>query len=298
MAKKKTNQGQSLRHIVQISVAALTNGYLEGFKSGTIYTGPLKVACVPGLNCYSCPGALGSCPIGSLQAVLSNRGYNFSFYVVGFLFAFGALLGRVICGWLCPFGLVQDLLHKLPFYKKLNKLPGDKALLYLKYIILAVFVVLLPLTVLDIVGQGSPWFCKFICPSGTLFAGIPLVAINSSLRPALGGLFVFKMLILVMLLLLSLLVYRPFCRYLCPLGAIYGLFNPIALYRFKVDTAACINCGACQKACPLSIPVFKKPNSTECIRCGACRKACPVGAIHTTLKQCKSNCEAEQAYVE
>ncbi|OQA14512.1 MAG: putative electron transport protein YccM [Firmicutes bacterium ADurb.Bin356] len=295
---KKLKKAHSLRHIVQIGTAAITNGYLEGFKTGSIYTGPLKVACVPGLNCYSCPGALGSCPIGSLQAVLSNRGYNFSFYVVGFLFVFGALLGRFICGWLCPFGLVQDLLNKLPFYKKLKKLPGDKALRYLKYFILAAFVILLPSVVLDIAGQGSPWFCKFICPSGTLFAGIPLVAINSSFRPALGGLFVLKVSVLTLLLLLSLALYRPFCRYLCPLGAIYGLFNPIALYRFKVDKTACINCGACQKACPIDIPVFKQPNSQECIRCGACRYACPVGAIHTTIERRAKKSGIEQVYVE
>ena len=147
---KKLKKAHSLRHIVQIGTAALTNGYLEGFKTGSIYTGPLKAACVPGLNCYSCPGALGSCPIGSLQAVLSNRGYNFSFYVVGFLFVFGALLGRFICGWLCPFGLVQDLLHKLPFYKKLKRLPVDKGLRYIKYFILAAFVILMPSVVLDI----------------------------------------------------------------------------------------------------------------------------------------------------
>ena len=145
---------------------------------GSIYKGPGKFICLPGLNCYSCPGALGSCPIGSLQAVIGSRSYRFSFYVAGFLLLFGALFGRLVCGWLCPFGLVQDLLYKIPFVKKLRRLPGDRWLKYLKYVILAGFVIVLPLTVLDIVGQGQPWFCKYICPSGTLFAGIPLIASN------------------------------------------------------------------------------------------------------------------------
>ena len=147
------------------------------------------------------------------------------------------------------------------------------------------FVIVLPLTVLDIVGQGQPWFCKYICPSGTLFAGIPLVASNPALQSALGWLFNWKVAILVILLLLSVAVYRPFCRYLCPLGAIYGLFNPVALYRFRIDAQKCTQCGACQKACPMDIPVHTTPNSMECIRCGKCKAVCPHGAICSTLQR-------------
>ncbi|BFL39234.1 Putative electron transport protein yccM [uncultured Butyricicoccus sp.] len=273
------------RMLVQLAFTALTNGYAAGFAKGSIYKGPGKFICLPGLNCYSCPGALGSCPIGSLQAVIGSRSYRFSFYIAGFLLLFGALFGRLVCGWLCPFGLVQDLLYKIPFVKKLRRLPGDRWLKYLKYVILAGFVIVLPLTVLDIVGQGQPWFCKYICPSGTLFAGIPLIASNPPLRAALGWLFTWKAAILAALLLLSLLVYRPFCRYLCPLGAIYGLFNPAALYRFRIDKEKCTGCGACQKACKLDIPIHQTPNSPECIRCGDCRRACPHGAICTANRR-------------
>ena len=216
MGKRLSFFRRHLRTWVQICFAALTNGYAAGFAKGTIYKGSTKLLCVPGLNCYSCPGALGSCPIGSFQAVIASRNYHFTFYVTGFLLFFGALLGRFVCGWLCPFGLVQDLLHKIPFVKKLRKLPGDRWLRFLKYVILVGFVIVLPLTVLDIVGQGQPWFCKYICPSGTLFAGIPLVASTPALQSALGWLFNWKVAVLVVLLLLSVVVYRPFCRYLCP----------------------------------------------------------------------------------
>ncbi len=275
MGKKRI----SLRTWVQICYTAITNGYAAGFVKGRVYSGPLKRFCLPGLNCYSCPGALGACPIGSLQAVLSSRDYSFSFYIVGFLLLVGALIGRVVCGWLCPFGLAQDLLNKIPFPKKLRKLPGNKLLRCLKYVILAGFVIILPMVVLDVVGQGSPWFCKYICPSGMLFGGIPLIAVNEPLRAALGWLFTWKMSILAVLVVLSVIVYRPFCRYLCPLGAIYGFFNPIALYRFEIDGNRCTKCRVCQKACPLDIPVYRKPNSPECIRCGKCKAACPHGAI-------------------
>ena len=204
-----------------------------------------------------------------------------SYYIVGFLLLFGALLGRFVCGWLCPFGLVQDVLWKIPVKWKWKKLPGDRMLSCLKYVILGGFVVLLPLTVLDVVGQGQPWFCKWICPSGTLFAGIPLIATNPSLQSAVGFLFQWKVAILVVLLLLSLVVYRPFCRYLCPLGAIYGWMNPVALYRYEINQTRCTGCSACQKACPMELPVYKLPNTSQCIRCGVCRQTCPHGAIQT-----------------
>ncbi|EGN37839.1 hypothetical protein HMPREF0993_02165 [Lachnospiraceae bacterium 5_1_57FAA] len=268
-----------MRLWVQIVFTAVTNGYLLGFLRGRIYTGPTKAACVPGLNCYSCPGALGSCPIGSLQAVLGSRDYKFSFYVVGFLLFFGSLFGRFVCGWLCPFGLVQDLLYKIPLFKKRKNLPGHKVLIWAKYVILVLFVILLPLLVVDFTGQGDPWFCKYICPSGTLAAGIPLVLLNENLKLAVGNLFFWKAAILIVLIILALWVYRPFCKYLCPLGAIYSFFNPVALYRYQIDESACTKCGKCKKACKMDIKVWEKPNSLECIRCGDCVRACPTQAI-------------------
>lgn len=271
------------RLAVQLCFAALSNGYVAGFARGKIFTGPTKAICLPGLNCYSCPGALGSCPIGSLQAVISTGNYKFTFYVAGLLMLFGAFMGRFICGFLCPFGLVQDLVFKIPFFKKLKALPGDKFLRHLKYVVLAVFVVLLPLTVLDIVGQGQPWFCEYICPSGTLLAGIPLVLATPALKAVIAWRFWLKIALLAATLLLSMAVYRPFCRYLCPLGAIYGLFNRVALYRYTVDRQRCTECGRCQSVCKINIKTFVTPNSVECIRCGDCIKACPVSAISTTF---------------
>ena len=294
MGKLFSSVKKNIRTWVQVCFAAITNGYAAGFAKGKIFTGSSKIICVPGLNCYSCPGALGSCPIGAFQAVLADRNYKFAFYVVGFLMLLGAVFGRFICGWLCPFGLIQDLLHKIPFKKKLKKLPGDKWLKYLKYVILVGFVIILPLTVLDIIGQGQPWFCKYICPSGTLFAGIPLIAANPPLQQALGWLFTWKTALLVILIVLSIVVYRPFCRYLCPLGAIYGFFNPIAFYRLKIDDEKCTKCGKCQKSCKLNIEVYKVPNSLECIRCGDCMKSCPHGAISSTFSAKKKSVKHRQ----
>lgn len=275
MRKLKDN----IRIIVQLAFAALTNGYAQGFVRGDIYKGNLKMACVPGLNCYSCPGALGSCPIGSLQATLNSGTYKIAFYVVGFFMVVGALLGRVVCGWLCPFGLVQDLLYKIPFVRKLKNLPGDRALRWLKYGVLLVLVILLPMFVMDATGQGKPWFCEYVCPSGTLTAGLPLVLLNKGLRGILGWLYVWKVAVLAAVVILSVIVYRPFCKYVCPLGAVYGAFNKISFVGYAVDMDKCTRCGHCGDVCKMDVKLFENPGSAECIRCGDCRKACPAGAI-------------------
>lgn len=268
-----------LRTCVQALWALLSNSYLAGFFSGKIYRGKLKKLCVPGLNCYSCPGALGACPIGSLQAVIGSWNFKLAFYVAGFLILVGGLIGRFVCGWLCPFGLIQELLHKIPFPKKIKSFRGDRLLRKLKYVILLVFVLLLPLFLVDILGQGAPYFCKLICPVGTLEGGIPLVLLNEGLRSAIGWLYTWKVALLVLLLLLSVLICRPFCKYICPLGAIYSVFNPISLFRYRVDADKCTHCGACARSCDMGCDPVQKPNDPECIRCGKCKSACPTGAI-------------------
>ena len=281
MDKKK--QSDWKRHRFQILWAFLTNSYLVGFAKGKIYDGKLKNLCVPGLNCYSCPGALGSCPIGAMQAVIGSWNFRMAFYVAGFLVFVGALMGRFVCGWLCPFGLIQDLLHKIPFVKKISIFRGDRLLRKLKYVIFLVFVILLPMFVVDMLGQGAPYFCKLICPAGTLEGGIPLVLLNSAMRTAVGWLYAWKNVLLVVIVLLSVVIYRPFCKYICPLGAVYSVFNPIAVFRYRVDKEACTHCGACAKACKMQVDPSETPNHPECIRCGSCKKVCPTGAIYSGI---------------
>lgn len=274
---------QKLRHTVQALWAAASNSYIIGFFKGKIYSGKLKALCVPGLNCYSCPAALGSCPIGSLQAVLGSKNFKAAYYVCGFLMIVGALTGRLVCGFLCPFGLIQELLHKIPFFKKIKTFKGDMILRKFKYVILAVFVILLPLFAVDISGEGSPYFCKFICPVGALEGGIPLVIINKALRSAVGFLYTWKLLILSATLIASIIIYRPFCKYICPLGAIYSLFNKVSLYRMEADNSKCVSCGKCKNECPMNIDPKINCNHTECIRCGKCIDACPTNALSCKL---------------
>ena len=277
--KDKYKARNNVRHIFQSFWFLVTNSFFEGFKTGKIYSGELKKLCVPGMNCYSCPGAKGSCPIGALQAVIGSPNYKFSYYVVGFLFFVGALIGRGVCGYLCPFGLVQDLLHKIPFVKKIETFQWDKPLRKAKYLILLIFVILLPLFLVDIIGQGAPYFCKLICPVGMLEGGIPLVWMNTSMRGAVGFLYAWKGLILLLTILLSVIIYRPFCKYICPLGAIYSLFNSVSFFRYTLDHQKCIHCGRCKAVCEMQCDPVQNCNDLECIRCGKCKNACPVDAI-------------------
>lgn len=274
---KFSKQLSRFRGWIQAAATLLTNIHLPNFIKGGIYQGKGKAVCVPGLNCYSCPGAAGACPIGSFQAVVGSSKFRFSYYITGFLILLGVLLGRFICGFLCPFGWLQELLHKIPTKKLSTK--KLKPLTYLKYAILLLAVVLLPAIVVNDLGMGDPFFCKYICPQGVLEGAIPLAAVNEGIRSALGPLFNRKLIILIVVVVLSVLFYRPFCKWICPLGAFYALMNKVSLLGIKVDEHKCVSCGKCARVCKMDVDVTKTPNHTECIRCGKCITSCPTDAI-------------------
>lgn len=274
---KFSKQLSRFRGWIQAAATLLTNIHLPNFIKGGIYQGKGKAVCVPGLNCYSCPGAAGACPIGSFQAVVGSSKFRFSYYITGFLILLGVLLGRFICGFLCPFGWLQELLHKIPTKKLSTK--KLKPLTYLKYAILLLAVALLPAIVVNDLGMGDPFFCKYICPQGVLEGAIPLAAVNEGIRSALGPLFNRKLIILIVVVVLSVLFYRPFCKWICPLGAFYALMNKVSLLGIKVDEHKCVSCGKCARVCKMDVDVTKTPNHTECIRCGKCITSCPTDAI-------------------
>lgn len=265
---------------IQAAFTALFNGYAAGFAKGKIFTGPSKGICVPVLNCYSCPGALGACPIGSLQAVAGGKGRSISFYILGVLMLFGLVFGRLLCGFACPFGFLQDLLAKIPVRKRTVPARIDKPARKLKYVLLAA-VLILPAVVSAVKGAAaSPYFCKYLCPAGTLEGGLPLLLANANLRAMAGALFTWKAAILLAVILGAIFIPRFFCRYLCPLGAFYSFFNRFALYRMERNASSCTGCGACEEVCPMAVWVTQELESSgECIRCGKCKAVCPAGAI-------------------
>ncbi len=270
------NRIPTKRRLIQLYAALLFNANLKGFATGKIYKGPVKNICTPGLNCYSCPGASGACPLGALQNSLASSGKTAPYYMFSIILLYGLLFGRWICGFLCPFGLIQELLHKIPT-PKLKKNKFTRVLSYFKYVILVFFVILLPIAY-AFRNFPLPGFCKYICPAGTLEGAMGLLSnrVNESYLRMLGPLFTWKFLLMVSILVASVFMFRFFCRFLCPLGALYGLFNRISLVGVKVDHASCTDCGLCVGKCKMDI---KRVGDTECIQCGECMSACPTDAI-------------------
>ena len=270
------NHAPTRRRIIQLYAALLTNANIKGLFNGRIYTGATKNMCVPGLNCYSCPATVGACPLGALQNALASSSTKTPIFMIGILALFGILLGRTICGFLCPTGLIQDLLYKIKS-PKLKKNKVTRILSYFKYVLLIALVICVPLAFM-LQSLPVPGFCKYICPSGTLGGAVLLLMNpeNADMYGMLGGLFTWKFVLLIAILVSCVFIYRPFCRFLCPLGAIYGFFNKIALLGIKVEQSKCVDCGLCVAHCKMDV---KKVGDHECINCGECIAVCPTKAI-------------------
>jgi len=243
----------------------LTNGYFQVIYTRVIYSGPLKSVCVPFLNCHACPTALFGCPIGMLQHFMALG--QVPWFLIGFFIITGLIIGRAACGWLCPFGLIQDVMYKI----KSKKFFIPKPLNYLKYPVLLVLVLLLPYITYE------HWFSK-LCPYGALIAGIPWAAWNpidaefgEHVIPedGIGIWFIIKMAILAFFLIWFVFSKRPFCRVICPMGAIWALFNRISLLHFKVKES-CLECHTCARLCPMDLDVNKDVDSENCIKCLDC----------------------------
>lgn len=264
------------RRLIQLYAALLYNAHLKGFITGNIYTGKPKALCLPGFNCYSCPGAVGACPLGALQNALASSGNRMPAYVLGILMLFGLTLGRTICGFLCPVGLVQELVHKIPT-PKVKKGRLTRVLSWLKYVVLAVFVLIIPLWY-ALQKYPVPAFCKYICPVGTAEGAVGLLSnpAHGDKFSMLGILFTRKFVILILMVVACVFIYRAFCRFLCPLGAIYGLFAKVALVGVRVEKPSCTECGRCVSRCRMDI---RHVGDHECIHCGDCIEVCPTKAI-------------------
>jgi polyferredoxin len=240
------------RRRYQLFSLVLANSYFPVF---------LKFFPCPIFNCYACPLAVFACPIGTLQHFVIIG--SIPFFTLGILGFVGAAVGRWTCGWLCPFGFLQDMLAKIPLPKLY--IPGKFS--YFRYAVLLMLVFILPFWLKE------AWFSK-LCPQGTLEAAIPVVLLMGRFRENIGWLFYTKIIILIVFLVLMVITRRPFCRTTCPLGTILSFFNKVSLYKLHVDRNLCNECGECEKVCPVEIKIHKNPDSSQCIRCLLCVK-CP-----------------------
>lgn len=244
----------------------MSNSCLGTLYTRTVNTNALKGICVPFLNCYACPTAVFSCPIGTAQHFMAI--HTIPYYLIGLLALIGLTVGRMACGWVCPFGFLQDLMYKIrslkftiPYYMN-----------YMKYVILFLLVLVVPYY------TGELWFSR-LCPMGTLTAAIPWVLWNPTnpatgqpiLSGAQGPLFVVSILILVGFMAWFVLSRRPFCRVACPVGAIFSVFNRYSMIRLSVDRK-CDGCDSCRINCPMDLNIAIDCDSGECIRCLECTR--------------------------
>ncbi len=238
------------------------NAHLDNFFRVKLYSGKLKAFPFPIMNCYACPASMGACPIGTLSHFIAMG--RFPALTLGILMAPSAIFGRAICGWVCPFGFFQDMLYKIPTGFKL-KIPSsfDK----LKFVFLFFFVGVLTFI------TKKHFFC-LVCPVGTLEGGIFWVSAVPSLRMFIDWLFLLKLFIAFSIVIGATFIKRPFCRFMCPLGAFFSLFNKVSLMEITYDEGKCRRCNRCQEVCPVDYKIYLDPNSTSCIRCLDCVRQC------------------------
>jgi len=216
-----------------------------------------RYMCAPILNCHNCPAALLACPVGVMAQASSI--HVFPFVAVGILLVGGVLAGRFLCGWVCPIGTIQELVHKA----RLPKFSIPKALRYGKYLVLGLLVIALPYILQDKSYGTAAYVCTY-CPASTMMWGLPRVLFGLN-WPSLAALTVLGVTLVAMLF-----TFRPICGVLCPIGAIYGLANKISFLGIKVDREKCNGCNKCLKSCPAGVNPLENPRSADCVYCLDC----------------------------
>ena len=228
----------------------------------------MHTVCGPVFHCYACPLALFGCPIGVIAQFSAL--HLFPYFAVGLLIAFGVMIGSLVCGWMCPFGLLQDVAAKVPAPRfKIPRWMG-----HFRYVVLIGTVLAVPY----FFGEGHPLFICRICPAGGLEKALPDVvsaAVAGDVIPWPNAL---KITIIVVFVAAIFFTIRPWCRILCPLGAIFGFFNRFSLFTLDLKEHQCTQCGRCRTLCRYGVQPDKTPNADHCIRCLECTR-CGPGAL-------------------
>ena len=227
----------------------------------------MHTVCSPVFHCYSCPWASFACPIG----VLANFSaiHTVPLLAVGTLLVVGSLFGSLICGWVCPFGFLQDLLGRIPT----PKVAIPSWLGNCRYVVLAVLVLAAPY----FFGENSPLFVCRLCPAGALEAALPSMARQAMAGQAIVWPSIVKLTVLLVFLGLALFTWRPWCTVLCPLGAIYGLCNRFSIFFVRFQPEACNDCDLCRKLCRVRGAEERRAGASRCIRCLDCTGCGAIG---------------------
>jgi len=229
----------------------------------------IKWICTPVLSCHSCVLSWFACPIG---VFVHFAGYHtFPFLALGIILLLGVLLGRLLCGWACPFGFLQDLLYKIPSRKISLPHWADN----IKYFVLIIMVLLLPF----IFGEETWYsFCR-ICPASALQVSLPSLISSQFNNISVGTIVRFAFLFII--ITLAILCSRSFCRTICPIGALLAPLNYISFWTIKIPQDKCISCKRCDKICITDVEPSKRiieniaPNrELDCVVCHDCKSAC------------------------
>jgi len=260
---------QTKRLFSQLFFLTSANLGIFGIKTGL---------CYPFFYCHSCPAAIAGCPLGVIEHSIYRGRLSLSLLLYPFLIlgAICLIIGRAVCGWLCPIGLLQRATY--PLSDKIRKrlgLPDLSPTLisrarYIKY---GVFIVLVVVTTYTL-----GFMFTDICPVGFLVGTLPVYSLNHD-KFVPNQFFVPALIVFILFIILIIISGRGWCKYFCPLGAIFALFNKISLLSVHVDKDKCVHCNICVKACPMGIDVPNMYRDPECILCGKCIDACPHGAI-------------------
>lgn len=227
----------------------------------------LNNVCNPVLSCHSCALSWFACPVGVLSHFANWQ--VMTFVAVGTILLVGVLVGRVLCGWVCPFGFIQDLLARI----KVKKFTLPAWTGYFKYVVLIVTVFLLPYLF-----KPEYSFCV-ACPAAALEVTVPsLIQGESSFSTGT----LIKLGSLLAVVGFAIFSKRAFCKVLCPIGALMAPFNYFSFWRVRKPTENCVSCHRCDRQCPANIRPEKKiknekdPNRTlDCVVCHKCRDVCP-----------------------
>jgi ferredoxin-type protein NapH len=232
------------------------------------------VICFPVLNCHSCPVSIFACPLGAMGQFAGVGLIPLT--VIGGIALAGLVAGRILCGWACPFGFVQDLLYKVPYAK--FSIPA-----WTRFIKYGVFVGLVVAVPYFFSTESPLYFCR-LCPVGTIESAIPWAVINGTTDLSSVVRLSIRLALLFAVIILVMGHHRFFCKVLCPLGACLSAFNRFAAV-FPERNENCIDCGICNRTCPMETVKPRNPfgvyddRPEECINCLDCHKKCPTEAI-------------------
>jgi ferredoxin-type protein NapH len=253
--------------------------------------------------------------IGDAFAAMQEQLYQavFPWIPLASFFLFAVFLGRMTCGWVCPYGFIQDILG---CFKRRHTEASPRAheqMINVKYVIFAIVIFIVAVlgasaafgvgaSYRNTLGEFGEAPFNFLSPADTLLAIIPNMALNlryalasQSFSAILSGITSFSLLFWVRIVILAtvigLAVYVPrsWCRYLCPHGALLAVLNRFSFLGLKREAIKCTKatCRDCIKVCPMRVPILDLPwekfSDPECIYCMKCVDACSTDAIRPTF---------------